>query len=241
MTQTPYRHLKMGTRRGKPVGWLAFCFSLSPRSSEDLGQFLPFGAGSLLCSLLSQFYLLTLDQHRGSSCFWHPSLSLHPSTLKGARRSCFLWFLFHMHIGIMSCSPLQRVCTWFLVFWQICCFHPLQVLKLPLHKLCIAQTRMPSCSNNKPSHLKIITPNISSRSSPSQDVNISSSSILENSVHQLILSGSSLFCSVYSSIKAGFLVSFFVSACSLNPSFSPESITWKKILDDIFLNFANIP
>lgn len=153
----------------------------------------------------------------------------------------FVVFIPHAYRDNVLLPPLQRVCTWLLVFWQICCFHPLQVLKLPLHKLCIAQTRMPSCSNNKPSHLKIITPNISSRSSPSQDVNISSSSILENSVHQLILSGSSLFCSVYSSIKAGFLVSFFVSACSLNPSFSPESITWKKILDDLFLNFANIP
>lgn len=29
------------------MAWLAFCFSLSPRSSEDLRQFLAFGAGSV--------------------------------------------------------------------------------------------------------------------------------------------------------------------------------------------------
>lgn len=48
MTQTRHRLFKMGTKRRKPVARLAFCFSLSPRSSEDLRQFLAFGAGSVL-------------------------------------------------------------------------------------------------------------------------------------------------------------------------------------------------
>lgn len=125
MTQTRYRCFKMGTKRGKPVGWFAFCFSLSPRSSEVLGQFLAFGGGSVLTGawLCVPFChsVYTLDQHRGSPFFWPPSLSLHPSTLKGTRWSSFFCLVFHMHTGKMSCSPLQRVGTWLalpnLLFW----------------------------------------------------------------------------------------------------------------------------
>lgn len=65
-------------KRGKPVGWLAFCFILSPRSSEVLGQFLAFGPSSALtrvveCSLLARCYLPTLDEH-GQFLFYLPLL-----------------------------------------------------------------------------------------------------------------------------------------------------------------------
>lgn len=78
MTQTWHRCFKLGTRKGKPVGCLAFCFGLSPSSSEVLWQVLAVGPGLVLvgaqlhvpfCQRVSSLSLINTG---GSSFFIHP-------------------------------------------------------------------------------------------------------------------------------------------------------------------------
>lgn len=141
MTQTRYRRFKMGTKRGKPVGWFAFCFSLSPRSSEVLGQFLAFGGGSVLTGawLCVPFChsVYTLDQHRGSPFFLTPFPL--PAPLYPEENKVIILFLFSIPHAYRENVLLPSAEGWYLVgFAKFAVLTHCKVLELLLHKLCIA-------------------------------------------------------------------------------------------------------
>lgn len=129
MTRTWYGRFKLGTKRRKPEGRLAFCFSLSPRSSELLWQFLAFGPVSVLRGARQRVpfwhgvtYLPLANTGAVPFLFASPFPLPASPYLKGKRWSSIFCLLFHIHTWIMSCSSLQR--GWYLdgigkfgVFW----------------------------------------------------------------------------------------------------------------------------
>lgn len=145
MTQTRCRHFKMGTKRGKPVGWLAFCFSLSPRSSEVLGQFLAFGGGSVLTGAWlsvpfchSVIYSLLNNTRAVLFFFFLTSFPL-PAPLYPEGNKVIILFLFSIPHACRGNVLLPSAEGWYLVgFGKFAVLTHCKVLELPLHKLCIA-------------------------------------------------------------------------------------------------------
>lgn len=135
-TQTWYRCFKLGTRKGKPVGCLAFCFSLSPRRSEVLWQVLAAGPGLVwagaqlrvpFCHHVSSLSLI----NTGTVPF-----SFAPFSLPEGKKVIihFLFALPHTCVDNILLPSAEGLGFW--CHWQIwCVLTHCQVLKLPVHKV----------------------------------------------------------------------------------------------------------
>ena len=126
------------------MGWLAFCFSLSARSSEVLWQFLAFVPGSVLTGawLRVPFWhsvtYLPLTNTGAVPFLFAPPFPL-PASPYPEGKKVIIHFLFtvpHTYMDdVLLPSAEGLVFGW---RWQICCvlMHH-KVLKLPVYKLAV--------------------------------------------------------------------------------------------------------
>lgn len=92
-----------------------------------------------MCSLLSQCYLLTLDQHRGSPFFFFLTSFALPAPLYPEGNKVIILFLFSIPHVCRGSVLLPSAEGWYLVgFGKFAVLTHCKVLELPLHKLCIA-------------------------------------------------------------------------------------------------------